>query len=162
MWCKNPSCLIVMLFKGFHIFFKVLITSLILGEENFLVGQWQRCLAMCASLRTDRVLPFNDLRLVFLMHVGSCVCVCRRVCSAYLFVLRAFLAVRLQMLSSAHLGWNWAVRCERGHQQQDVNEEKALSSVVTCLWVYSFLTTGKNCQWSCVWAKYCNALFPSY
>lgn len=52
-----------------------------------------------------------------------------------------YLSVRLQMLPSAHLGRDWAVRCERDPQQQGLNENKALPCVVTHLCIYSFFAS---------------------
>lgn len=68
------------------------------------------------------------------VFVCGCVCVCVRVCGGG-FVLpfslssELFLSAKLQMLSSAHLGWDWAVRCEWDPRQQDLNGSKALPCV---------------------------------
>lgn len=103
---------------------------------------------LCIFFQKEKALPFNHLTHVLLMDVSA------RVCGGG-FVLpfplssELFLSVRLQMLSSAQLGWDWAVRCERDPQQQDWKANKALPCVVMCLWVYSFLARGSNYLLSC-------------
>lgn len=62
------------------------------ATENFLFALWWWCVVMCALFHTGRALSFNGLGRVLPMYLYMhvCVCVWRRVCSVFLFVLRAF------------------------------------------------------------------------